>query len=60
MKKILSRFSSPVVVATVLLSAAAFIEVTDFGSAKAVAAGALGFLAAVFGAVNNPTDRDGF
>jgi len=57
---ILKRFSSPVVIGAVLLAGAAFVEATDFGSVKAIVVGGLGFLAAVFGALNNPTNREGF
>ena len=56
--KILNRFKSPVVWAVALTSIYTYIETSDFSTIKGIVLAILGIMIAIFGAVNNPTDRD--
>ena len=58
MKDFMERLKSPVVWGVALTSIYAYVEVSDFSSPKGVALAVLGILIAVFGALNNPTDRN--
>lgn len=58
MKTFLERLKSPVVWVAMLTSLYAYIEIADFSTPRNIALAALGILIAIFGALNNPTDRD--
>ena len=58
MKTFFERFKSPVVWVAMLTSLYAYIEVADFSTPRNIVLATLGILIAIFGAVNNPTDRD--
>lgn len=58
MKQFCERFKSPVVIGVVLYGLYQFVEVTDFTCWRTVVLGALGVAISIFGALNNPTDRD--
>lgn len=58
MKNILERLKSPVVWAVALTAVYTYIEAADLGTVKGIILCVVGSAAAVFGAINNPTDRD--
>ncbi|MBP3414506.1 MAG: hypothetical protein J6L81_04830 [Clostridia bacterium] len=58
MKEFLERLKSPVVWVTALTSIYAYIEMGDFSSPRGIALVVVGCGIAIFGALNNPTDRD--
>lgn len=54
----LERLKSPVVWVTALIAVYTYLETADFSTARNIVLSVLGILIAVFGALNNPTDRD--